>query len=861
MRKTFLRVMYFAVLATIICIGCGGDDGQTKSLLAGDLLNAITGGRGTDTPVVDIYTLSIIVSPTEGGTVSRSPNASSYAPGTQVTVTATPKTEAGYEFIGWSGDSNSEESSITITMNGSMALSAGFRRIGADFPKYSVYFNPNGATGTPPETIQRDSAAVVLLPNQAGLTKEWHRFAGWNTEADGSGRNYNTTDEYTFTQTATLFAKWTRDTYTLTINAATGGTTSPNPGQTTYNAGTDVTVIATAAQDYTFTGWSGATNTINATVTVRMDGNKELTPNFKQNTYTLTTNISTDGGGTVSRNPDANSYSPGTEVRVTATPAQGYTFTGWSGASNSTNTTVTIRMDENKVLTAGFGRPNVTKFTVTFNGNGAMTGSAPTEIWADSGAAITLPGQGSLERNGYKFGWWTTNSSGTGTKYNTGDSYRVISGSTLFAKWVPIYTVTFNGNSATNGSVPAAATADSGVTIMLPGQESLERSGYSFDGWNENNASTGTSYAANSSYIVKGNVTFYAKWKANTYTLTINANPSNGGTFSRSPDQANYNYGTNVTVTATPNPGYTFTGWSGAASETANPVTIVMDDNKTLTANFQQIPYSVTVSSVGAGASNNGSYVAGTTVTITAGTAPSGYVFKNWTTTSGGVTFANANSATTTFIMPTNTVTVTANFVTGITDVRDGKTYRTVKIGSQTWMAENLNYQPLTGNSWCYNNSTDNCNKYGRLYDWSTAMGISTSYNSQMWWDGSDVKRQGVCPTGWHLPSRSEWDTLVTYAGGDVAGKKLKSQSGWNSYSGISSTDEYGFSALPGGLRNGSRGDFYDYAGKNGFWWTATESFNYAYNEDIDYRTDFVGEIGNLKSEGFSVRCLEDERQ
>ncbi|MGM9985270.1 MAG: fibrobacter succinogenes major paralogous domain-containing protein, partial [Fibrobacter intestinalis] len=91
-------------------------------------------------------------------------------------------------------------------------------------------------------------------------------------------------------------------------------------------------------------------------------------------------------------------------------------------------------------------------------------------------------------------------------------------------------------------------------------------------------------------------------------------------------------------------------------------------------------------------------------------------------------------------------------------DPRDGKTYRTVEIGKQVWMAENLNYE-MDG-SYCYDNEATNCQKYGRLYTWAAAM--------------------QACPEGWHLPSEAEWETLITAVGGeDVAGLKLKSTSGW----------------------------------------------------------------------------------
>jgi uncharacterized protein (TIGR02145 family) len=179
------------------------------------------------------------------------------------------------------------------------------------------------------------------------------------------------------------------------------------------------------------------------------------------------------------------------------------------------------------------------------------------------------------------------------------------------------------------------------------------------------------------------------------------------------------------------------------------------------------------------------------------------------------------------------------------TDSRDGKAYKTVKIGSQTWMAENLNYK--TGNSWCYANSPAGCGKYGRLYDWNTA--------------------KAACPIGWHLSSREEWNVLVATAGGkDIAGKKLKAKNGWADYegkdvNGIKSgngTDDFGFAALPGGLRI-SDNDF-DIAEVHGGWWTSTEysSSSNAYYRYMENYYEFVNESNNSKSAGYSVRCVRD---
>ena len=176
------------------------------------------------------------------------------------------------------------------------------------------------------------------------------------------------------------------------------------------------------------------------------------------------------------------------------------------------------------------------------------------------------------------------------------------------------------------------------------------------------------------------------------------------------------------------------------------------------------------------------------------------------------------------------------------------KTYKTVKIGTQTWLAENLNYE--AEGSVCYENNLDNCAKYGRLYNWETAM--------------------KVCPKGWHLPSNAEWDELLRFVDGDTnsagsygsptAGKHLKATRGWNSVKGASGngTDDYDFSALPGGYRY-SDGSFRD-VGSVGIWWSANEDeddVSHAYGR-IMYRDDDINYGSPNKSNLFSVRCVQD---
>jgi uncharacterized protein (TIGR02145 family) len=160
------------------------------------------------------------------------------------------------------------------------------------------------------------------------------------------------------------------------------------------------------------------------------------------------------------------------------------------------------------------------------------------------------------------------------------------------------------------------------------------------------------------------------------------------------------------------------------------------------------------------------------------------------------------------------------------TDKRDGKKYKTVNMSGNTWMAKNLNYQPVTGKSWCYADNGSYCEKYGKLYDWNTAM--------------------KVCPNGWRLPTLEEWGGLSKEAG------KLKAKEpGWNG------TDETGFSALPGGFRRANGKS--ESVGNGGCWWTGTENGSSdAFGWGINCGYMDAENEDTPKSGGFSVRCVQD---
>lgn len=170
------------------------------------------------------------------------------------------------------------------------------------------------------------------------------------------------------------------------------------------------------------------------------------------------------------------------------------------------------------------------------------------------------------------------------------------------------------------------------------------------------------------------------------------------------------------------------------------------------------------------------------------------------------------------------------DFQAHMLDSRDGNVYDVVTIGSQTWMAQNLNYE--TPNSTCYKENPSYCDKYGRLYSWDAAM--------------------VACPAGWHLPTSDEWNDLFSVVGSSYSGYVLKSTSGWKDDG--NGRDAFGFKVLPAGMGG-------DYLGENALFWTSTESKNggsraISVDFSYDYDGSFIGESFYVYK--YSVRCVKD---
>jgi len=213
-----------------------------------------------------------------------------------------------------------------------------------------------------------------------------------------------------------------------------------------------------------------------------------------------------------------------------------------------------------------------------------------------------------------------------------------------------------------------------------------------------------------------------------------------------------------------------------------------------------------------------------------------------------------------------------------------GQVYKTVKIGKQVWMAQNLNYDvPGTATDVCYGYKAENCVKYGRLYNWATAMALPLKCNGILSADDADCAiktpyHQGICPAGWHIPSNERWNVIRN------DDSKLKAKSGWPNYfddpcesvhdgripgcnkQGVmrssNGTDNYGFAALPsgGGFPYDGKLSFGN-IGFSGYWWSASElGANTAVGRMIyhTYTGDESDGIDNDKNNLYSIRCLKD---
>jgi uncharacterized repeat protein (TIGR02543 family) len=446
----------------------------------------------------------------------------------------------------------------------------------------TVVFDANTGTGTMSDQNIVSGAATALTTNS--FTKIGYTFSGWNTNADGiSGTSYTDGQSVTITAGVTLYAKWTLNTYAIVFNANSGVGTMGNQSFT-HGVATTLNASLYTRANYVFYRWAtaadGSGTTYSNLAQVTLTAGVTLYAQWTPNTYVVTYNYNEATGG--NSTTTASFTTAGTGITLPTPTKTGYTFAGWfsnasllasigsAGASYlPTGTTLSL---------TAYAKWTPINYTFTYDANSADLGTVPTETSKQITQTATVKANtGNLIRVGYTFGGWNTLSNGSGTNYLSGSLFTVGSSNVvLYAKWTAnTYTVTYNVNGGTGNAQRSSTNVSSdsyttgGSSVSIPAAGTLERSGYTFAGWNTSASGSGTSYAAGDNYTTISNVILYAKWNAVTYTITYNGNTSDGGT---APTTGGYTTGqaspysvlTN-TYTKTSN---IFGGWNTAANGT-----------------------------------------------------------------------------------------------------------------------------------------------------------------------------------------------------------------------------------------------------------------------------------------------------
>jgi len=601
-------------------------------------------------------TLTMQVNQTGWGTTDPSVGQHEYTLDQVVTITATPA--SGYEFVSWNGsvfDPNS--ATTTVTMDANKTVTANFVRIQYDL---TMQVNESSwGTTTPAVGVHTynsgDAVSVIASPNSG------YEFVNWTGDV-ADANNASTT--VTMNSNKTVTANFQRIEYQLTINASTGGSTSPAVGSYTYYSGDVVSLEATADPGYHFVNWTGDVADPNsASTTVLMDASKSVTANFAlDTTYPLTISISPTGGGTTNPSPGTYSYSEGTNVTVEATANAGYHFVNWTGdvEGDVHNTSMTVPMDRARALTANFELDTLPQHTLTMQVNQAGWGTTDPAVGShsyDDGTVVTIT---ATPAAGYRFVSWTGSVANPNveqtTVYMDGDK-------TVIAVFeaIPQYTLTMQVNQPGWGTTDPPVGDHSYYEGDVVTVTATAATGYRFVNWTGPVASSGD---AQTTVTMDSDKTVTAVFEAvPQYTITIDppADPAMGTT---DPGPGTYVLyeGETITIQAIPNPGYRFVNWNndpGMASptitvtansdETFEPI-FEVDDDVVLTVQVNSASRGSVVPSVG-----DHNYNLGDVIDLEA-TPNAGYRFNYW---SGDV--ADMNSATTTITMDGDK-TVKANF-------------------------------------------------------------------------------------------------------------------------------------------------------------------------------------------------------
>jgi uncharacterized repeat protein (TIGR02543 family) len=510
-----------------------------------------------------------------------------YNAGTNCTITATPA--SGYQFQSWkkNGTVVSTNLSYTFTVTENATYTAYFGEIPINYYTIDTEVNPaNAGSVSGGGTFQEGSSITLTATANNG-----YEFDHWQ---DGNTQNPRT---ITVTQNATYTATFSQLEYTITVyaNPTDGGNVS---GDGTFHYGETATLTATPNTNYEFAGWNDGSNDNPHTVTVT--GNASYTAIFNEvgaTYYTVSTHVSPENAGTVA---GGGTFEEGTVVVLTATANAGYTFSHWNDGVTSNPRTITV--NNNMEFTATFSHNQYT-ISVVANPDSAGSVSGGGAYYYGDNATLYATAY-----SGYEFVGWSDGST------ESPHTVTVTGNATYTATFSEIGTTYYNVStyvSPTNaGTVTGAGTYPAGTTITVYAEAD---EGYTFVRWNDGVTTNPRTVTVNN------NMSFTAYFSTNSYTITVNASPTEGGSVIGG---GIYAYGETAMLHAMGGHGYNFLQWSDG--NTDNPRTVVVTGDATYTALFMPISgttYTVTVTSAQpelGSVLGGGTYAAGMSIQIAA---------------------------------------------------------------------------------------------------------------------------------------------------------------------------------------------------------------------------------------------------
>ena len=434
--------------------------------------------------------------------------------------------------------------------------------------------------------------------------------------------------------------------------------------------------------------WAGDVFSLNNS---NVDPNKDVTFYISKGLKSYSVTVAEDiTNGTVTA--DKASAAENDTVTLTVTPAENYEIDSVSYNDGSDHVITPVESvysfsmpASNVTVTATFKAATPAAYTVTYDANGATSGTVPTDSTSyDANASVTVLGNtGNLVKTDYTFAGWNTAADGTGTDYAADATFTITADTTLYAKWTAnaatTYSVTYDANGATGGTVPTDSTSyDANASVTVLGNTgNLVKTDYTFAGWNTKADGTGTDYAAGDTFTITADTTLYAKWTANTITVTFSTSTDGktinkdgvtcnnsfdsynnlfmGGTFSTTlgnftrivvtaQDTDRINIDSNYNLIA----GWSNNTWTGNASS-VNFGTI-MGNRNNVTIVFTITPvttYTVTFNSKGGSDVTSASVAEGNKVTKPTNPTRDGYTFLGWSTEETSSTYYDFDTAVT----------------------------------------------------------------------------------------------------------------------------------------------------------------------------------------------------------------------